>query len=93
MRKKIRGLLSLFLALPLVLPPSIAWAHSGQRGFILLLPTHLYLIGGALVVALSFAVMALVPATALPKLDRAQWRLGRPPRSGFLARPPRPARA
>lgn len=35
-----------------------AEAHTGARAFILLLPTELYMVGGALVVALSFVVMA-----------------------------------
>jgi hypothetical protein len=35
-----------------------ALAHAGERGQVLLLPTKLYIIGGALAVAFSFAVMA-----------------------------------
>lgn len=37
-----------------------AYAHTSERGFILLLPTEYYLIGGSLSVAVSLAVMALV---------------------------------
>ncbi len=74
----------LLCALLLILPLDAAQAHSGQRGFILLLPTHLYLIGGALVVVLSFAVMALVPNAALAKLERARWRLGTLPNGGEI---------
>ena len=37
-------------------------AHAGERGFVLLLPTGLYIAGGAAAVALSFAVMAFMPS-------------------------------
>jgi hypothetical protein len=61
-------------------PCSAAQAHTGARAFILLLPTQLYIFGGALVVALSFVVMALVPRAGLRALERARWRLGPMPR-------------
>jgi hypothetical protein len=48
-----------------------ALAHTGERGFVMLLPTGLYITGGALAVALSFAVMALIP---LGKLQAPQAR-------------------
>lgn len=38
-----------------------AWAHASDRGMIMLLPTDRYLVGGALVVAVSFALLALSP--------------------------------
>lgn len=38
-----------------------ALAHSGERGFVMLLPTGLYIAGGALAVAASFVVMAFLP--------------------------------
>lgn len=60
-------------------PCGMAQAHTGGRGFILLLPTERYIVGGALVVALSFVVMALVPIAGLRALERARWRLGRLP--------------
>jgi hypothetical protein len=41
--------------------PAIACAHVGGGAFILLLPTHLYVAGGAIVVAASFALAALTP--------------------------------
>ena len=44
-----------------VVPPDAA-AHAGERGFVLLLPTGLYIAGGAAAVVLSFAVMACMPA-------------------------------
>ena len=42
--------------------PLDALAHAGERGFVLLLPTGLYIAGGATAVALSFAVMACMPS-------------------------------
>lgn len=39
-----------------------ALAHTSERGFILLLPTGHYLIGGALAVAASFAILLVLPA-------------------------------
>jgi hypothetical protein len=44
-----------------VVPPDAA-AHAGERGFVLLLPTGLYIAGGAAAVVLSFAVMACLPS-------------------------------
>jgi hypothetical protein len=41
--------------------PVPALAHTGERGQVLLLPTNLYIIGGALAVGLSAAVLALAP--------------------------------
>lgn len=49
-----------------------AFAHAGDRGFVLLLPTGYYILGGALAVAVSFAVLALLPASALARA--AGWR-------------------
>ena len=40
--------------------PKLAFAHAGSRGHVLLLPTQLYIAGGAAVVALTFAVMVFV---------------------------------
>jgi hypothetical protein len=49
-----------------------ALAHAGDAGFVLLLPTGYYLAGGALAVALSFAILAAVPPGLLAGL--AAWR-------------------
>ncbi|MDN5928172.1 MAG: hypothetical protein L0I29_13945 [Hyphomicrobiales bacterium] len=49
-----------------------AFAHAGDAGFVLLLPTGYYLVGGALAVALSFAILAVVPPGPLARL--AEWR-------------------
>ncbi len=67
------------LAFIAAIPFSDAEAHTGERAYILLLPTELYMTGGTLVVALSFVVMALVPRGGLQLVERAHWRLGRLP--------------
>lgn len=43
----------------------VAWGHASERGHVLLLPTGHYIAGGALAVAASFAVMALVEPARL----------------------------
>lgn len=55
------------LALALAFPAAPALAHTGERGFVMLLPTGLYIAGGAIAVALSFGVMAVLPAGLLPR--------------------------
>lgn len=47
--------------MPLALSGEGALAHTSERGHILLLPTHLYVLGGALVVAASIVLVALLP--------------------------------
>jgi len=56
-------------------PFGAAEAHTSERGYILLLPTGLYIVGGTLVVALSFVVMALLPRAGLRALESARLRL------------------
>ncbi len=59
-------------ALPALLAafmPGEALAHASERGHVLLLPTGYYSIGGALAVAASFLVLALVP----PRLLTGIW--------------------
>ena len=67
----------------LVLAAGPVAAHTGERGFVMLLPTGLYILGGALAVALSFAVIALVPSRAFLALVRFRRLIGalgsRPP--------------
>ncbi|MGD9912765.1 MAG: hypothetical protein AB7S80_01700 [Rhizobiaceae bacterium] len=41
--------------------PTAAFAHASDRGFVLLLPTGYYLLGGALAVIASFLALALLP--------------------------------
>ncbi len=74
-------------------PCGPALAHSGARAFILLLPTQLYIVGGAAVVALSFVVMALIPVAGLRALERARWRLGAVPEVGIVGPTWGPSRA
>ncbi len=62
--------------------PAGAHAHTGGRGFLLLLPTHLYIVGGALVVLASFVVISLIPARRLEGGGRVGRRLGVVNRSG-----------
>jgi hypothetical protein len=51
-----------------------ALAHTAERGFVLTLPTGLYIAGGTIVVAVSFLLVALVPAANLRMVERAAWR-------------------
>ncbi|MBP5858662.1 hypothetical protein KAJ83_16705 [Marivibrio halodurans] len=55
-----------------------AHAHTSERGLVMLLPTDYYLAGGALAVAVSFAVLALAP------MGRGEWRVAA--REGAAAR-------
>ncbi len=45
------------------------FAHSAERGLILLLPTELYMVGGALAVLLSFIVLAVIPHDFITRLS------------------------
>jgi hypothetical protein len=56
--------------------PAGARAHAGGSAFILLLPTHLYVMGGAIVVAASFLLVALIPARLLARVESLRVRLG-----------------
>ncbi len=53
---------------------SPALAHTAERAFVLLMPTDFYIAGGVLVVALSFLLIAAVPAANLRAVDA----IGRP---------------
>ena len=64
-----------FLAAPLALLPAPAFAHASDRGHVLLLPTGYYIAGGALAVAVSFLVLALLPPAALDRLWRRRLSL------------------
>ncbi|RUW17500.1 hypothetical protein [Mesorhizobium sp. M4B.F.Ca.ET.013.02.1.1] len=50
--------------------PTSAFAHASDRGHVLLLPTGYYVAGGALAVAVSFLVLALLPPEALDRFWR-----------------------
>jgi hypothetical protein len=54
------------LAIALAASPPVL-AHTGERGFVMLLPTGLYITGGALAVVLSFVVMAFLPTIRIPE--------------------------
>jgi hypothetical protein len=51
---------------------SAAEAHAGAAGFILLLPTELYILGGALAVLVSFVVLALFHRGGTPASETAR---------------------
>jgi hypothetical protein len=71
------GLLAL-----LVFPTASADAHTTGGAFILLLPTHLYIAAGALVVAASFLLITLIPSGRFAKLEGIKRRLAVVNRSG-----------
>ena len=47
---------------------SPAFAHAAERGFVMLLPTGYYKLGGALAVFFSFVILAFVPAKNLARM-------------------------
>jgi hypothetical protein len=55
--------------------PAPAAAHVAGGAFILLLPTHLYVAGGVIVVAVSFAVVTLLPPRVFARLETVAWRV------------------
>ncbi|TGS09154.1 hypothetical protein EN852_032085 [Mesorhizobium sp. M2E.F.Ca.ET.209.01.1.1] len=55
--------------------PTPAFAHASDRGHVLLLPTGYYIAGGALAVAASFLVLALLPPAALDNFWRKRLSL------------------
>jgi hypothetical protein len=61
-----RRSLRIGLALAACLPATPVFAHAGERGQVLLLPTRLYTLGGAAAVALSFLVMAVGARASSP---------------------------
>lgn len=64
------------LALPALTAPSVAQAHAAEMGFVLLLPTGLYIKTGVWVVALTALALALAPPDWLRALfaPRRLWR-------------------
>ncbi len=58
------------LAILCLTSPTPAFAHASDRGHVLLLPTGYYIAGGALAVAVSFLVLALLPPDALDRFWR-----------------------
>lgn len=55
------ALLGALAGLVAALVPMTAFAHGGERAFVLLLPTGYYLVGGTLAVAATFLLLALSP--------------------------------
>lgn len=55
--------------------PARAFAHASDRGHVLLLPTDYYIFGGAVAVALTFAVLALGSLTLLERFSTLRIRL------------------
>ena len=70
------------LALLSIAGSPAALAHAGERVHLLLLPTGYYLVGGALTVAVTFALLALVPVAALQRIAGARLVLGSVPACG-----------
>ena len=74
-----------FLATALAaLLPTPAFSHASDRGHVLLLPTGYYIAGGALAVAVSFLVLAMLPPAALDNFWRKRlplFALGDSPRT------------
>jgi len=68
--------LALFLGLALA--PIPAHAHASEQGFVLLLPTDIYIAAGAATVALTVLLLTLLPAGAAHALFRARPLLARP---------------
>src|SRR5690606_39861627 len=62
-----------------------AFAHASERGHVLLLPTQYYALGGALAVAASFCVLALLPAASPPRIGLRRVKLGFFPFDGRAA--------
>jgi hypothetical protein len=59
-----------------------AFAHAADRGFVMLLPTGYYIVGGAFAVAASFLILALVPPAPLDRLARGGLPFLHPPFDG-----------
>jgi len=78
--------LALLAGVVVVGSAGVAAAHTTGQAFVLLLPTHLYIIGGALVVVVSFILVAAVPSQTLARLEGLRWRLGPASVSAALAR-------
>jgi len=60
------------------------WGHPAQQGFVLLLPTDIYIGAGTLSVALSLVLLTLVPPEALARAFRPVRLAPRPPRLAHL---------
>ena len=66
-----------------LIQPSMGLAHASEQGFVLLLPTDIYIFAGTACVALTVLLLALLPDTVLDRLFRPlglwpRWRTGLP---------------
>jgi hypothetical protein len=59
--------------------PALAFAHAGERGFVLLMPRGYALWGGTLAVAASFLVLLVLPEAPIRRFAAVGTRLGRVP--------------
>lgn len=73
---------ALILALLLTAWPLAIWPHSADRGFVLLLPTTYYVVGGTLAVLASVLLFSILGLGALPRYQR-QWMGSVWPITGF----------
>ena len=63
------------LAAPAFAGAPAAYGHAGERGFVMLLPTGLFQVGGTAAVALSFLVVAWLRGAALRRaMESLRWR-------------------
>ncbi len=63
----------LSIVILLVSIPITVWAHAGERGFVMLLPTHLFMIGGTAVVAVTIVIALALPSLrAIDKIVRSR---------------------
>jgi hypothetical protein len=63
----------------ILVAPALAWAHAGERGFVLLMPRGYALWGGTLAVAASFLVLLSMPEAPIRRFAAAGIGLGRLP--------------
>lgn len=75
--------LAIAAALCVVAAAGAALAHGSERGFVLLLPTGYYLVGGAVAVAATFVLLVALPRHWTEALAAARARI-------FAFRPPSP---
>ncbi len=62
--------------------PGIALAHTSENAIVLTLPSDLYILGGSLVVGLSFLLVSLVGTRPFGRLENLVLSLGRLPAGG-----------
>jgi hypothetical protein len=71
-----KSALAALVALAAALGATPAFAHTGESGLVLLLPTGYYLLGGTLAVLVSFCLIFLWPAARLERLSAASLPIG-----------------